>query len=415
MGKIHKHDPRFIAVNRSKKSGFNAGTMQQDNRNLTLQLIRKAGAISRKQIAEQTGLQLATVTIMIKELLEQGVIRENGLIDGGQGRHVTAFSMIDDLYVIIVRLTAVYVKIALYDININPIYVHKEFFKTEDTIKEAIDIICLNVEKIETTVYKKKILSINIGVEHEYRIIGTDFAVWDKYRQCYCVIGKEIFDKTDYKVYVNRAINYSSYDLWDRYMEYRNEEIDYATIVCIQLSYDLEGAILVNRELLYGAEGTCGQIKDLRVDKESNRTYTDVVAVPALLKKAEALLEKYPDSVIAGKEKLNIRDVIAGYMQEDALCKKVYDEAAEYLGYLFAQIIEWFNPDAILIEDEIPASREYVDVLQKVAAQYCSEEKAKRIGTLLSKDFTRETKNDPALIGGAKYAFDFHITEVGLL
>ena len=78
MSKIATYDPRFSVLKKRQKNGKNASTILQDNRNLLLQLIREKGMISRKQLAEESGLQQATVTIIIKEFLEQGLIYENG-------------------------------------------------------------------------------------------------------------------------------------------------------------------------------------------------------------------------------------------------------------------------------------------------------------------------------------------------
>ena len=147
------------------------------------------------------------------------------------------------------------------------------------------------------------------------------------------------------------------------------------------------------------------------MDRHSRKTYKEVVTVPALLKRAGELLDEFPGSCIAGKGDVNIRDVIAGYGEGDALCKKVYDEVVYYLGYLFAHILNLLDPDVILIGDEIPALMGFVEELQREAAKYCGEEKAKRIGTFLSE---RQTKNDPALVGGAKYVFDLLISEIGI-
>lgn len=398
-------------LNRMQKNGKNASTMFQDNRNLILQLIRREHSVSRKQLSETTGLQPATVTIIVKELMEQGFIQENGTIDGGNGRSVKAFSMVSELYTVTIRLTGVYIKIALFDIRLNPLYAEKIFFKTKDCIHEAIDLISKHMSEIEKLVDKNKILSIHIGVEHLYRLIGHDYSVWDEYRQQYCAIGKEIHDKLKYKVYVNRAINYSSYDLWDRYMERNDEENVYATLVCIQLSYDLEGAIIVNREMLYGMDGLCGQLRELRIDRNSEKTYKDVATVPALLKRAKELMKEYPDSCIAKKREVNIRDIIAGYCAGDGLCRQVYSEVVQYLGYIFAQILCWFDPDIILIEDEIPATKEFVEALRREVAKYSGNERAERVATLQDE---RVTRNDPVLVGGAKYAFDLQISDIGI-
>lgn len=411
MSAIHTYDPRFAALKKMQRNGKNSLTMLQDNRNLILQLIRKNGSISRKQLSELSGLQQATVTIIMKELLEQGLVCENGMIDGGNGRRVKSFTMSQNLCTIIIRLTSVYIKISLFNINLKPIYVEKIFFQTDDYIEEMMSLIKKHIMEIEKIVDKEDIMGLMIGVEHKYKLMNDDYFIWDERNQIYYPIGKQVHDMTGYKVFVNRAINFSSYDLWDRYHIYRKTNEKYVTMICIQVGYDVEGSVIVNHEILYGKNGLCGQIRDMKISRDSDKTYKDVITVPAIIKRATELLKDYPDSCIAEKKELNIRDIIAGYGKGDSLCRVVYDEVAKCLAIVVSQILNWFDPDTILIEDEVPQYAEWVAVLQREVAKYCNEEKALRVGTLAGE---RLTKNDPALIGGAKYAFDLLIGDIGL-
>lgn len=412
MSNIDTYDPRFTAMKKIQKNGKNASTILQDNRNLLLQLIREHGVISRKQLSELSGLQQATVTIIIKEFLEHGLVYENGKLDGGNGRSVKGFSIAGDFYVVSMRLTAVYIKLALYDTHINSTYVTKVFFKTDDPIYEALELMQDYLENVvEKHVSKEKVLCVILGVEHIYRLIENDYAVWDEKRQEYCAIGKKLHDLTQYRVFTNRAINFSSYDVWDTYKTSNNISNKYTTVINITISYDLESAVIVNGELLYGKTGRCGQYGNLWIDRDSGKKYNDVLTVPALLARASELLLEYPESIIANIVDLNIRDVVAGYEKGDPLCRKVYDEVIVYLGYLISVFIECLDPDMLFVWDEIPNSHDFIISLREETAKYCGDAKAKRIGYLKRK---RETKNDPVLIGGAKYAFDLVIGDIGI-
>lgn len=412
VSKIDTYDPRFSALKKTKKNGKNASVILQDNRNFLLQLIREYKVISRKQLAELSGLQQATVTIIIKEFLKQGWVCENGRLDGGNGRSVKGFSFAKDFYVVSMRLTAVYIKLALYDVHINSTHVTKIFFKTDDSVKEALELMEDYLKNVvEKHVAKEKVLCVILGVEHIYRLIENDYAVWDEKRQEYCEIGKKLHDLTKYRVFTNRAINLSSYDIWDTYKTSNNIGDKYTTVVNIAISYDLESAVMVNGEPLYGKSGRCGQFGNLWIERDIKKKYNDVLTVSALLARAKELLTEYPESVIADIMDLNIRDVIAGYGKGDPLCRKVYDEVTVYLGYLSGAFIECLDPDILFVWDEIPNTDDFVISLREEASKYCGKAKAERISYFKRK---RETKNDPVLIGGAKYAFDLVIRDIGI-
>ncbi len=411
MSKIHTYDPRFTSLKKQQRNGRNAASMQRDNWKLILQLIYENGSISRKALAEKTGLQQATVTIIMNELLNQGLIKKNGMVDGGNGRKVQSFSMAENFYIISIRLTAVYIKVALFDIHVSVQYVEKIFFKTEDGVTEAKEIALEHIRRIESLVEKKKILCIIMGVEHKYRLIDDDYAIWDDVRERYCHIGRDLHDITQYRVFVNRAINYAAYDFWDRYKKEARLEDDYFMMVYIQLGYDLESVIIVNHEIIYGKNGRCGQLHDLPVDRESGLTCKETMTVPAILERVQTLLEQYPDSFISDIVDLNIRDIIVGYEKQDALCRQIYQEVIENMGYLISFILNWMDPDVVFLGDEIPSNEEFFESLRAEVARYAGEQKAKRVGGFI---LERKTRNDPNLIGAAKYGFDLMIGEIGI-
>lgn len=410
MEEINTYNPRYSSLKKMKKSGKNAATILQDNRALILQLIYEKKDISRKQLAEITGLQLATITIIIKELLAKGLICESGRTDGGNGRTVQTFSMEKNLYVISIRMTAVYIKVAAYNTRMENVYVKKVFYSTDDTMAECTSIILSSIEQIEAQLDKRNIIGVAIGVEHRYRLIEDDYAVWDKKRQEYCQIGKLIHDKTHYHVFTNRSINYSTYRMNEVAAGITGLKY-FHVLINISVSYELESAIIIDNEIIYGKNGRCGQIKDIRVGHDSDRTYQDTIAVPAVLNRATELIKDYPDSVIAQIEDLNIRDVIAGYDQRDPLCRKLFDEVCYHLGYCVAEQIKWMDPDVVIVGDEVPGSEDFQQNLRKYVAKFADERLAQRVFCIMKQ---RVTQNDPALTGAADFAFQRIIGEIGL-
>lgn len=64
-------------------TGINMGNVKNRNRSLILRLLNDIGPTSRKDIAEQLGLAPATVTMLCTELLQEGILRETGIIAEG--------------------------------------------------------------------------------------------------------------------------------------------------------------------------------------------------------------------------------------------------------------------------------------------------------------------------------------------
>ena len=58
--------------------------VRKSNLSLVARRISEARALSRAQLAKLTGLNKTTVSSLVAELIERGVVTESGLADGGR-------------------------------------------------------------------------------------------------------------------------------------------------------------------------------------------------------------------------------------------------------------------------------------------------------------------------------------------
>lgn len=414
MANYNIYDPRFAIMNKNVRNGTNSVAMAQENRNLVIQLIRRYKRISRKQIAEYSGLNLATVTNIIKELLEQGVVREDGVMDGGSGRRVTAFALSRDIYMIAVRITRAYVDVALVDVGMNMRYVKKHFFETEDTVAEGIGLIEAETREIEKLVDKRGIIALMVGLGANYVFVDGAYCALRQESGEIVNIGSVLHDALGYRTIVNRAVNYMMFEIWHSYCKRTGRRDEYTTLMCLQISYDMESAIMVNHEILYGKSGLSGQAKNL-VSPMTGKTYGEMCSVPALLRRAEELRAQYPDSCVFVPEKRNIRDLIRGYDENDPLCVQVWQEFIENICPLLVVILEFVDPDAVILMDEVPYTESFMQKLNEELRKHTSAEQAGRVINFINRADQRKTENDPSLRGAARCAFDLMITQVGML
>ena len=92
--------------------------MQEINRSLILRLLGKMQICSRADLAHQSGLKQATISYIIKELIEQGVVRETGLIYGKKGRRSIGLELDSkNLNIVAARLSRKYYSVALFDVS----------------------------------------------------------------------------------------------------------------------------------------------------------------------------------------------------------------------------------------------------------------------------------------------------------
>ena len=67
-------------------AGSNILTVRENNLALIIRLMHRAGVCTRAQLSESTGLKQATITYIINDLTEWGLVEETGAVEGKHGR-----------------------------------------------------------------------------------------------------------------------------------------------------------------------------------------------------------------------------------------------------------------------------------------------------------------------------------------
>lgn len=88
------------------RKSINQERSQLINRALVADLLRQEGICSRATLAQLSGLKQATITNIIGEFIECGLVVETGLMSGCKGRRSIGVTLNDDLYKVIgIRMT----------------------------------------------------------------------------------------------------------------------------------------------------------------------------------------------------------------------------------------------------------------------------------------------------------------------
>jgi predicted NBD/HSP70 family sugar kinase len=403
------YDPALLSLRKIRNKGTNAESAYNQNRRLILQLIKDAGIISRKSLAEKTGLKLATITMIINELLEKGIIQETGFIDGDCGRKVMGFGLVRDKYCTIVsRISVSYFTIGVYDINNENLYIDKVFMDTLRDIDKTCDAIAKEIKTVKKKFQSKIILGVAIGVEGPFIIQDGYYKMPDPTQpDGYFDIGKVLSKKLSLPVIINRQNNFAVYNLW---ME-ENKNNHLGIFLNITVSYTIECGIMVNGEILNGFNGSAGLLGKIVFEPNTGKTFNDLCSSKSVLQRVHDSLPQYPKSVLNQIEgEINIRDVIKAFIQEDELAVGIFTDVGRSLGQMIASLTNLLNPDHILLGDEIPQTERMRSIIEHEAKQYISPGVSLNFDMFIL-DFQshRQSKIDPALRGASRYIVDAFI------
>lgn len=88
-------------MDHSDKKGKNIIDIQESNRSLVLQILTENDICTRVQIAEQTGLQQASITKIIREFTAAGIVSEVCMMTGKKGRRSIGLRLNSHLFKVI--------------------------------------------------------------------------------------------------------------------------------------------------------------------------------------------------------------------------------------------------------------------------------------------------------------------------
>ena len=380
------------------KPGKNLADVQEINRSLILKLLRKNEICSRAFLAKATGLQQATISIIVSDLIKKGVVVETGFIEGEKGRRSIGIALNAEKYkVIAVKLTRQYITVALFDIC-GKGYEHiKEKIDFTDGSENAMK----KMKAMIKTLINRNANDVCIGLgmaipgpfmRREGRIIlMTEFPGWEKIH-----ITDELSESFHIPVILEHDANCSAIAEWWS-GDYASEE---GTLVSVMAGQGIGAGIIVDGKLLFGSMGIAGEIGHMSIDVNGERCICGnrgclyrYCSTVALEKSVEASLGDYPDSVL--HQGRSVTDIINATHHNDPLALAAIDKAAWYLGFGLANVANIYNPDVIVISDEMAqAGARFLDGVKSSVKEHVLHEIYENMQVVLS-----TLEGDSALLG----------------
>lgn len=404
------YNPALFSLRKLRASGVNSESTLQQNRSLMLGLIKDRPGITRKELAQITGLKPATITIAINDFFDAGLIEKTGFTEGDSGRRLMGFRFIQDrFFTIAVRLNVSYLAIGLYNIRTENLFIKKIFMDTLKDIKATCEVIIKEIDQIKPLMNNRQIIGVGLAVEGPFILNNGYYKLINpKEPGGYFDLGNYLSKKTGFPVIINRENNFAAYAIWKE----ANLSNQLGIIVCISISYEVDCGVIINGEIVYGENGTSGLFGNLGVcfdDQNNIIPLSEKISSTATLKRVHELIGQYHDSILVAKiNDLNIRDVIKAYYLNDALALAVYNEVAVYLGRAVSIIVNLLNPTQIVIEDEIPFDDRFMDSITKEVKKHIFGAIEPNITIDMNRS-QRLTQLDGTLMGASYYITDAFI------
>jgi len=335
--------------------------IQELNRSIILRTIQHYGPISRSEIAKKNKISATTVTAAIRELLQQGLVYEDGVgtSSGGRKPILIRFSS-DSQFIIAVAITNSSIKIAETNLEAK-VRRQKKYPVNDLTGKLFIDYLLKSISQF-LEVYSDLTKCIGISIISP-GIIGVNKAVIHENTKLKLknVPLKEMMEKQfNLKVWLEndtKAIVLAE----KRFGAYRK----FKNLIYITVDDGVGAGIVVDGHIFRGCNGGTGEFGHTSIDRNGIRCdcgnrgcLENYINWPAVYSRILSSMEQGKSTIIMKLVKGDINQITPSVFRNaleknDQLAKEIMMDTAAYLAIGIVNLVNLLNPDVIILGGKV--------------------------------------------------------------
>ena len=347
------------------------------NINLKKEVIGYFANIGNATIADlckELNLSVPKVTSLLNDLIQDGMVRDNGKIDTNGGRKPNLYGLIPDSVLFIgVDVKQNHLNIGLADLNKNIVKMSEKLPYTLDNNKESLEQLCHLINEFikESPVSREKILGIGINLSGRInRNSGYSYSFFYFEEE---PLAKVIESKVGIRVFLendSRAMAYGEYS-----SGVVKEEKD---VLFLNLDYGIGLGIVVGGQLYYGKSGYSGEFGHIPLfDNEilchcGKKGCLETEASGwALARVFRERLREGSSSIltetIKNYDDIKMDDIIYAANHDDVLAIELIEQIGAKIGRGIALLINIFNPQLVILGGSMATTGEYIRLPVKSA------------------------------------------------
>jgi predicted NBD/HSP70 family sugar kinase len=382
------------------------------NRFDVLRNLIAASAVSRQEIVAETGLSLATVSTLVGELLDLGLLREVGYEDSGGGRPRGLIAVNTDGGVLVgVDVAETYVHVELFNPKLAVLARAEEQLRPrENHPEQVVQHIVSGVRTVVATV-GGPVLGVGVSVPGQVEREGgvSVFAPnWDWHD---VPLRSLLAAHLDLPLYLDNPLKASTVaELWFGAGRGRDD------VVVLTLGTGVGAGLALGGSLYRGASNSAGEwghttlVMDGRPCHCGSRGCVETyVGAPGIM---QHLRELAPDSpMLRPDDQTGTIDALAaGLAAGDPVAAKVLTETARYLGVAVADLVNLFNPQVIVLSSWVAAKlgQTLLDEVRTVVARHALRHPYANTDIVLCPIAT-----NPVSLGAATFALEGYLATIG--
>lgn len=387
------------------RRGMNSMEMQKNNRILVFKTLQEKGMMTRAELAVELNLQKATITNIINEFFEMGIVEVNG--ETAAGRRGEKLNLkLDDIYTMSIGITRKDYQLAIFDLSGNMIKHSCCNFQKENGFREIVENLKADAVKMANEYGNNRILGICLAVpglfinrpeKNEEIFMVSEFEELSQIN-----VKAELEKALGRKVMIKHDVKLSAYAEWRCAEEIKGQKRG-SLVVVRSRGFGIGTGCVVNGNIMNGHLGLAGEGGYMGINYNQARgnkgTFEYCAGSESAARYVKERLFEFPDTIL--NEKSTYLDVFDAYRKGDALATWAVHKVAWMLGYGIANIIYLINPDCIIIGPDYPDTKDFVNKIREAIRNFVPAFVEENASIRYSK-----ISQESFLLGGFYYTFD---------
>lgn len=372
---------------------WNQQVVKKNNTSLVFRTITQQEPLSRADIAQDSGLNKATVSSLVNELLEKQLVYESGPGESSGGRRPVLLHYNQSAgYSIGIDIGVNYILGVVTDLKGNIINEQKLSMKDsafEDVLNRVKKMVYTLMEPLPQSPYG--VVGIGIGipgiVDKQGNILLAPNLGWKN-----CEIKQQIEEEFNIPVIVENEANAGAYG-----EKQFGVGKSFNDIIYVSVGIGIGVGLILNNQLYQGVNGFSGELGHMVIQMDgapcrcgSKGCWEVYASEHALIDNAKDLDEPTLESIID----------LAKNNDEKAI--GLFEEIGKYLGFGINNIINTFNPEQIIIGNRLAMAKQWIEQpLQDIVQSHALAFQQKNLQISFSQHSTHS-----AALGVSAFAFE---------
>ncbi len=355
-----------------RKFSVDHGDMRDMNLALILNTLYKDAPLSRASLAAQTGLNKATVSSMVKDLLTLGFVRELGIDASSTDVGRPAINLepnADAGYMIGMEIGVDFISVIIANFAVEIISRRYEnttkLYNRQAVLDRALFLLQESYDQVVKL--ERPLFGIGIGVPGLVDVTNGKLLFAPNMGWQDVPLKEMVAAKYNVPVFVANEANLAALGenqfgagMNSRFMVYLSSDVG------------LGGGIVLNGKLLHGATGFAGEVGHMTVERNgrpcncgNHGCWETVAGRQALFRRIEEAISNGESSWITSQissdfHRLSIPMIVEAANQGDQVAITALRETAEWLGIGIAGLLNVINPEQVILGGPLSAAAEFI-------------------------------------------------------